>query len=103
MKLSKDSYEVVGYEGYNMKLDKFYEAYIRYNNTESVIIFYVLHNIDIENHQIETLIFNLITDHLPLDNIVQRLRNGNPKTGQYKMINYSFHEYGKCIERTEGL
>ena len=85
---------------------KFYEAYVKYNNTEAMISFYVLHNIDIENHQIESLIFNLITDHLPLDNIIQKLRNGSSKTGQYKMTNHTFYLqdfYDIFIERVEHI
>ena len=53
---------------------------------------------------IEYMIFDLITDHLPLDNIIPKLRQGVANVGQFKMTNYHLYLqdfYDIVIERIE--
>ena len=71
----------------------FYEVNIRnsFENIEATVSFYILYEIQIEDIMIQHMISTLITDQLPLDNIIPRLRQGIANVGQFKMTN--FHLY----------
>ena len=84
----------------------FYEVNIRnsFENIEATVSFYILYEIQIEDSMIEYMIFDLITDNLPLDNIIPKLRQGIVNVGQFKMTNnhlYLQDFYDIVIEKIE--